>query len=335
MQFARTLPKDLVHRAAIAEVFLTDAERRGEDEILLAAQLPRRHAFYDDTLTPGAPHDPLLLLEVCRQGIFVVAHRCLGVPPDRKFLLRTVEFQVREPAALAPRSTPTEVVVAARIEHRFRGRSGTTGLRLGFTATIGATEAMSARIAYAWMPPQDWNRLRARQRRALGLVDAPVALGGPRAEPAAVGRRDPANTVVSPPRATGDGRSTARVVAGTTHPTLYDHWVDHVPGMLELEACRQLALSSAVAAGALPSPTALPIGLSARFLRFAEMDLPLRCVAAPVPPRADMECALHQLGALVAEARIGFAADRDAAEPAGALAGADRGSAPGRRDTPR
>ncbi|MFI1168930.1 ScbA/BarX family gamma-butyrolactone biosynthesis protein [Streptomyces sp. NPDC020801] len=328
MQFARTLPKELVHRAAIAEVFLTDAERRSEDEVLLAAQFPRLHAFYDDTLTPRTHHDPLMVLEACRQAIFVVAHRHLGVPMDHKFLLRTVEFEVLDLAALVPGDTPTEAVIGARIEHRFQDRSGVTGLRLRFTATIGRCEAMSARIAYSWMRPEDWTRLRARQRHALGLFDPPVARQGPRIDPALVGRRDPANAIISPPRITGDGRSTARLVAQTTHPTLYDHWVDHVPGMLELEAFRQLALTAAVRAGTMRTPTALPIGLSARFRRFAEMDLLLQCVTAPVMPQAAVECTLYQLGTLVAEARISLT-DPNTADLAGVLAGAGPDRAPG------
>ncbi|MGN5381510.1 AfsA-related hotdog domain-containing protein [Streptomyces lasalocidi] len=41
-----------------------------------------------------------------------------------------------------------------------------------------------------------------------------------------------------PARATADGGLAARLVPDTTHPVMFDHWVDHVPGMLELEACR-------------------------------------------------------------------------------------------------
>ncbi|MER6129919.1 ScbA/BarX family gamma-butyrolactone biosynthesis protein [Streptomyces sp. NPDC001795] len=319
MQFARTLPKELVHRAAIAEVFLTDAERHSDDEVLLAAQLPRLHAFYDDTLGPRTHHDPMLLFEACRQGIFVVAHSYLGVPLGHKFLLRTVEFEVPDPAALTSGDTPTEAVIAARIERRIRSRSGVTGLRLRFTATIGAREAMLAGIDYSWMPPEDWTRLRAGQREALGLPELPVALPGPRIDPALVGRSDPANVVISPLCTPGDGISTARLVADTTHPTLYDHWVDHVPGMLELEAFRQLAVNAAVAAGTVRTATALPVGLTARFRCFAEMDLPLECRTAPVLPGTDIECTLHQPGALVAEAGIRLA-DRDTADLAGVSA---------------
>ncbi|MFJ6835586.1 ScbA/BarX family gamma-butyrolactone biosynthesis protein [Streptomyces sp. NPDC091209] len=319
MQFTRTLPKDLVHRSAVAEVFLTDAERHSEDETLLAARFPRRHAFYDDTLGSRTRHDPFLLLEACRQGIFVVAHRSLGVPPGHKFLLRAVEFEVPDPVARTRGDGPTEAVIATRIERRFRTRAGVRGLRLRFTLTIGAREALLAHIDYSWMPPEDWASLRAGQRGALGLPAVPVALRGPHIDPALVGRRAPANTVISPPRIANDGTHTARLFAETTHPTLYDHWVDHVPGMLELEAFRQLALRAATAAGTVRTAGALPVALAARFRRFAEMDLPLECRTAPVLPGADIECTLRQPGALAAEARIRLA-DPDTAGPARALA---------------
>ncbi|MFF3409155.1 ScbA/BarX family gamma-butyrolactone biosynthesis protein [Streptomyces sp. NPDC002742] len=319
MRFTRTLPKELVHRSAVAEVFLTGAECHGEDEILLAARFPRRHAFYDDTLGPGNRLDPFLLLEACRQGIFVVAHRCLGVPLGHKFLLRAAEFEVPDPAALARGEGPTEAVITTRVEQRFRSRAGVRGLRLRFTLAIGVRVALLARIDYSWMPPGDWTSLRAGQRGALGLPAVPVALHGPRVDPGLVGRRVPANTVISPPRTANDGTHAAYVFAETTHPTLYDHWVDHVPGMLELEAFRQLALRAAVAAGTVRASGALPVALAARFRRFAEMDLPLECRTAPVLPGADIDCTLRQPGALTAEARIRLA-DPDTAGPVRALA---------------
>lgn len=320
MRFTRTLSRELVHRSAVSEVFLTDTERPSEDDVLLAAQFPRRHAFYHDTLGPRTHHDPLLLLEACRQGIFVVAHRYLDVPLGHKFLLRTVEFEVPDPAVLSCRDLPTEAVIAVRIEHRFRTRAAVTGLRLRFTLTIGTQEALLARIGYSWMPPRDWTRLRARRRGALRLPEEPVAVPGPRADPALVGRRDPANTVISPPHTAGDGTRTAGLIVDTAHPTLYDHWVDHVPGMLELEAFRQLALTAAVAAGTVRTPMALPVGLAVRFRCFAEMDLPLECRTAPALPGADLACTLHQLGTDAAEARIRLA-DPDRTGRAGVLAG--------------
>ncbi|MFF3448660.1 ScbA/BarX family gamma-butyrolactone biosynthesis protein [Streptomyces sp. NPDC002667] len=319
MQFTRTLPKELVHRSAVAEVFLTDTERRDEDGILLAARFPRRHAFYDDTLGPRTRHDPFLLLEACRQGIFVVAHRHLGVRLGHKFLLRAVEFEVPDPGALIRGDRPTEAVISTRIERRFRVRGEVRGLRLRFALAIGAREALLARIDYSWMPPEDWTSLRAGQRDALGLPAVPVPLRGTHVDPALVGRRTPANTVISPPRTAKDGAQTAHLFAETTHPTLYDHWVDHVPGMLELEAFRQLALRASVSAGTVRTSGALPVALAARFRRFAEMDLPLECRTAPAVAGAAVECTLRQPGALTAEARIRLADPDGDAGPARAL----------------
>ncbi|MFD8424548.1 ScbA/BarX family gamma-butyrolactone biosynthesis protein [Streptomyces sp. NPDC059466] len=315
MKFERTLPRALVHRAAVAEVFLTDAERRGEDEILLAAQLPRLHAFYDDTLGPRTGRDPMMLLEACRQGIFVVAHRFLDVPLDHKFLLRTVEFEVSDPGPPTPDPFPADVVITARIEHRARGRSGVTGLRLRFTATVGNREVMTAGIDYSWMPPQQWTRLRAVQRGRLELPAVPIAPPVARIRPELVGRRDPANAVISPVRALPDDSLTARLVPDTSHPVMFDHWVDHVPGMLELEAFRQLAVAAAVRAGVLLTPAAQPVALHARFRSFAELDLPVECRTGPVRPGADVECVLRQPGALVADARVRLA-ERGPAVPA-------------------
>ncbi|MEU1696240.1 ScbA/BarX family gamma-butyrolactone biosynthesis protein [Streptomyces hirsutus] len=316
MQFARTLPRALVHRQAVAEVFLTDAERRGEDNVLLAAQLPRHHVFYDDTLGPRTRHDPFLLLETCRQGIFVVAHRYLGVSENDKFLLRSVEYEVTDPDALVHGVAPAEAVLAVRIEDRFGDRRRPKGLRLRFEVTVDGREALLARISFSWLPPGTWQRMRDVRRDALGLFGRPVALRVPRIDPSRVGRRDPANAVISPPGITPDGGRTARLVADTTHPTLFDHWVDHVPGMLELEALRQLAVVAAADAGTVRTASALPVGLSVRFRRFAELDLPLTCTTAPAGRGAGLECALEQHGTPVVEARLTLA-DRD---PAAGLA---------------
>ncbi|MFB8181168.1 ScbA/BarX family gamma-butyrolactone biosynthesis protein [Streptomyces sp. NPDC055966] len=320
MRIDRTLPKALVHRASIAEVFLTDARRHGEDDLVLAAQLPRLHAFYDDTLAPRAGHDPLMLLEACRQGIFVVAHEFLGVPLDHKFLLRTVEFEVLEPGPPARCAFPTDMVIGTRIERRARGRSGVTGLRLRFLCTADGHDVMTAGIEYSWLAPRQWDRLRAVRRADLELPAVPVAPPVQRIRPELVDRGSAANAVISPARATADGGLAARLVPDTAHPVMFDHWVDHVPGMLELEACRQLAVVASVAAGTLPTPAARPTALHARFRAFGELDLPLECRTGPVLPGSDTACTLSQRGAPVADARIRLAAP-ERAEPAGAGAG--------------
>ncbi|MCZ0971672.1 AfsA-related hotdog domain-containing protein [Streptomyces albulus] len=53
----------------------------------------------------------------------------------------------------------------------------------------------------------------------------------------------------------------------TAHPVLFDHPVDHVPGMLMVEAARQ-------AARAVAPHWSLPVALDCSFARYAELDAP-------------------------------------------------------------
>ncbi|WP_226962330.1 AfsA-related hotdog domain-containing protein [Streptomyces sp. C8S0] len=80
LSYAATVSRQLVHRAAVCEVFLTDTRRRSDNDFLIAAQLPRVHSYYSDHLATPAAYDPLLLLEVFRQTSILVAHEHLGVP---------------------------------------------------------------------------------------------------------------------------------------------------------------------------------------------------------------------------------------------------------------
>jgi 2-oxo-3-(phosphooxy)propyl 3-oxoalkanoate synthase len=52
----------------------------------------------------------------------------------------------------------------------------------------------------------------------------------------------------------------------TSHPTLFDHPLDHVPGMLSIEAVRQAVQSEA--------PRALLTGVDVTFARYIEFDAP-------------------------------------------------------------
>jgi hypothetical protein len=72
-----------------------------------------------------------------------------------------------------------------------------------------------------------------------------------------------------------DGDS-AVIVVDTTHPTLFDHPLDHLPGMLEIEACRQTAIASFASRGLVDRSWRLDV-VAARFFEFAEHDEPAHC----------------------------------------------------------
>ena len=73
-----TVPRELVHKAAMHEVLLADSRQVDDYECVCVGQLPRAHSFHNDS-TRGY-HDPLTVLEAVRQAGVLFAHRHLGVP---------------------------------------------------------------------------------------------------------------------------------------------------------------------------------------------------------------------------------------------------------------
>ncbi|WP_246890403.1 AfsA-related hotdog domain-containing protein [Streptomyces scabiei] len=74
LSYDATVPRTLVHRASIAEVFVTDSAQTGEDTYAVAAQLPRGHLIGEHS----PAYDFTLLVEVVRQAGVLVAHRHMG-----------------------------------------------------------------------------------------------------------------------------------------------------------------------------------------------------------------------------------------------------------------
>ncbi|MFJ9544513.1 AfsA-related hotdog domain-containing protein, partial [Streptomyces sp. NPDC101225] len=70
--------------------------------------------------------------------------------------------------------------------------------------------------------------------------------------------------------------------ADTRHPVLFDHPVDHVPGMVLLEAARQAAAATT------HSPTP-PTHLHATFTHYVELDTPCHIHATPHTPHPHPE----------------------------------------------
>ncbi|MGI5359649.1 AfsA-related hotdog domain-containing protein [Streptomyces sp. CA-252508] len=58
---------------------------------------------------------------------------------------------------------------------------------------------------------------------------------------------------------------------------MFDHPVDHVPGMVLLEAARQAT------AAVLGDGDMLPIAITSQFTRYAELDEPCSVEASPLP----------------------------------------------------
>jgi 2-oxo-3-(phosphooxy)propyl 3-oxoalkanoate synthase len=255
-----TVAKEYVHRAALSEVFLTGWEPSGPDAFAVTAQWPRSHSFY------GSAHgwyDPLLLCETVRQTFPLLAHVAYGVPFGYQLSWSRLQYAV-DPAALRIETAPADVDVYAVFSDIRSSRSLPTMMTVHLEVVRAGALVATVSTRFGCHSPAVYQRLRGeRGRTAEVFANAPRP---PRAVArASVGRRLAQDVVLSP--APGDGRW--RLRADTSHPVLFDHAVDHVPGMVLLEAVRQAGHAVAPGRGPL-----LPTAMDVSFNRYVEFDQP-------------------------------------------------------------
>ncbi|NEB77132.1 hypothetical protein G3I40_18180 [Streptomyces sp. SID14478] len=250
-----TVPKEFVHRAGVAEVMLTDWARKGDLHFSVAAQWPRGHAFF----TPVAGcHDPLISAETIRQIGSLLAHAEFGVPLDFQFVMWDLALEIT-PAHMTMGGAPASLEMDVICKDVKRRNNALAGMRYEVVIRRDGQVAATGGAGFTCMPPKVYRRVRggrlAESVHALPLT-APTA-------PQAVGRLSPQDVVLS--ATSQEDRWQLRV--DTRHPILFEHPVDHVPGMTLLEAARQAAVS-------IVGPHSLPVAFASEFMRYIELDEP-------------------------------------------------------------
>ena len=110
-----------------------------------------------------------------------------------------------------------------------------------------------------------------------------------------MGRRQPVSNVVIAAPTQGDDRTSfsSSLIVDYTHPYFFDHVCDHIPGMLLLEGCAQLALSAfAQTTSVLPGRSAIR-AYEVNFSQFVECGMPTT-LEARVNAEDDVEIAISQ-----------------------------------------
>ncbi|MEX1659182.1 ScbA/BarX family gamma-butyrolactone biosynthesis protein [Streptomyces pseudovenezuelae] len=261
-----TVPREFVHRASIAEVMLTGWERVDDHRFTVTAQWPRRHSFFAGF---DGFHDPLIAAETIRQTAILLAHTEFGVPLGYHFLMAGLSVSV-QPEHFRIGWTPASLELDVSCTNVKRRRNAFAGCDVNVKIYRDGSLAATGGGAVTCIDPKVYARLRAaklldsQRPRALPLT-APEA-------PQTVGRMSPVDVVLSP---VGEpGRWQLRV--DIRHPVLFDHPVDHVPGMLLLEAARQ-------ATAATLGRASLPVAFTIEFTRYVELDVPCTVEALRIP----------------------------------------------------
>ncbi|MEU6407068.1 ScbA/BarX family gamma-butyrolactone biosynthesis protein [Streptomyces sp. NPDC046985] len=271
-----TVPRELVHRASVAEVVLTDWRREDENRFRLAAQWPRGHSFFAPV--EDGRHDPLIVAETIRQAGTLLAHAEFGVPLASRFLVHDLDVAVR-PERLHVGHAPASVDIDLACTRLRLQRGVPAGLQIRAVLRREGRVAATGGGSMSCVSPAAYARLRARTP----LSDAAAPPLTAPAAPQSVGRTSPTDVVLSP---TSDPHAW-RLRVDTRHPVLFDHPLDHVPGMLLLEAARQAA------AGVLRRPTLMPLSLAGRFHRYVELHTPCTVTARLLPHTPDNPRTVH------------------------------------------
>lgn len=276
--FAATVSRQLVHRNAICEVFLTDTVRHDDEDFSVAAQLPRVHSYFSDHASSPSGYDPLLLMECCRQASMYLAHEYFAVPRGHKFILNESDIWISDPDAVVIGAHPGRAVLRARLTERKHRDGVLVGFSLHIVISLDGQEAGVLDIAIQWMPPEAWDKLRERSRAALDLTDLPTPQHIHRLTPGAVARLSDRNVVLGDVALSGT-EVAATVIVDQENPGFFDHPLDHVPGMLLFEAVRQTAIVAAHELFGLSPNRLSMVACGGRFTRFAEFELPTVCRA--------------------------------------------------------
>lgn len=283
LSYESTVPRGIVHRHAVSEVFLTDSARVSDTRFLVAAHLPTTHAFFGDQPRPGRA-DPLYFVETSRQACVLLAHRYHGVPRGYGFVFRSSTMTVLDADALRLGAEPAAVVLTVDVPDVQHRNGIAYQMELSVEAAVNGRPAIRFTGVQLMLPRETFAQL-----RATGMAQSdPGRQDGPPVAPHTVGRTSPRNVVLS---AVDGGEH--ELIVDQSHPVFFDHPQDHAPGLLLVEAFRQAAF--AVAPGELAS-------MDLTFDRFVELGTTVRVLAEATGDGAAVR--LVQGGQTVASATV-------------------------------
>ncbi|MEE1737924.1 ScbA/BarX family gamma-butyrolactone biosynthesis protein [Streptomyces sp. BE147] len=303
------VPQHYVHKSNAAEVYLAEWTRTGPDAFRIAANWPSTHTFY----RAGAAFDPLLLCETIRQTFPLLCHAAYEVPVGHQLIWEHFAYRIDSAAYGADLGHQVELQVEC-FDLSYRG-TRPTALSLRMAVIRGGVRVATARTRFTTHTAGVYRRLRGERADASAVMarSVPVPI------PAAAGdvRRSRADDVVIGPGGSGvqggpsaqggpgargraDGGRRLRVPV--PHPIYFDHPVDHVPGMLLLEAAHQLTYDHVRGSDAGAEIAALDCAFS----HYVELDEPCALRSEPLGPDAEGRARLRVEA--VQAGRVAFAA---------------------------
>jgi hypothetical protein len=305
LTFDATVAPRQVFRSAPEQVLVTDHDWSPEADLLrVAARLPRAHARWSDTVSPY--HDIVLMAEVLSQTGVIGAASVLGVPLDSFFMPRQMrivqaplEHNLRGPDTVRMTLT-VDVAASTAFKRRRAGRP--PGGWLHADCAVEGRPSGFCEVGCAWLTDDMYAMLRGEKA---GRTD--IEIHRPEAEPeACTGRGNLDNAVITRVWPAESPRSyRCELLVDTVDPTFFDLPLDHVPGLMLLEAMRQAATASACRELACPAEAVHVQAVDLGFARFAELDAPVAIETQFDGVGHQLAIRLHQHGRTLSEGTVG------------------------------
>jgi hypothetical protein len=260
--FESTVAKSLVHKRAIAEVLITDSLQCDQRAFVLGSQWPREHHFYRPNQAPG---NLTLLAEAMRQAAFVVCHEYLGVPLESSFLMDRLMVSMSEPAPCGG-TGPTNVTIQLSVDSAAYAAGNLRALDIDARFEADGIDFGSGRGELRVVPRKVYDKIRGSRSLA-----APSDR-----KPSACGKLIEAI----------DSEAVWKLEVPFRHSVFFDHPLDHVPGMLFLEAIRQ-------AVHEVHGPGSELSSFDCSFAKFAEFEPEIE-IHREVPDHYDVSGAVRE-----------------------------------------
>ncbi|WP_335970507.1 MULTISPECIES: ScbA/BarX family gamma-butyrolactone biosynthesis protein [Streptomycetaceae] len=321
----RTIPRHLVHRAAVAEVFLTDFQSVGERDFRASAQLPPDHSYYADRLGTAGGHDPLAVFEAVRQMLLCAMHLQHDAGPGTKSITAEAGLRITDPRPLHAPARPLDLDLVGRAALVKEYRGAVSRVVHEVDVAAAGRPIGTVRVDTALRPDDIYRTLRmsGRTTEPPSSDDLPAVSPARPIGPHLVGRTR-ADNVVLHDMALRGGELTALLRVPLRHPSMFDHPQDHVPGPVMMEAARQLGLLLAGERHGLAAAKLHLAELTAEYLRFAELDADIvlrsEILRAPAADGGGLAFAVafEQGGEAVARMRVALGSTLGRAGAAGA-----------------
>lgn len=237
--FSQTIQKELVHKDFLSEVFLTDSKQITSDCFLISALLPKTHFYYNDVFSHfQQSYDSALILEVCRQVSIYVAHIFYGVSFDSKFIFDSADFE-----QYIGHNTYTndindyKVIIHSKVIDKKVKKNALCGLEIDMNIYINSKLYGFKSMKFSWITPRMWHKLRYASQKHNHIMQKTKQISKE-----VVCKENILNVVI------GDFMKNANIfqaviIANQNHPAFFDHPLDHISGILIIEAIKQFALA--------------------------------------------------------------------------------------------